>query len=1042
MKKQINPTIKAHLIRSAFYVLLLLAVCVIPFALAQRNTGGKNTASKNTASKNAVGRATSRVAPARTTFGRNDPRAKGKSKSASSTRFSNAQGAVPRPVVNGPAGGAACWYDFTVGTDTFVPGVDDIGLNCDDCGLDVALPFPVTLYGQSFSTAHVGSNGHCTFGTSNDSFAITCPPPFGVGGTTEVLAPYWGDQTAFEPNGVFTTTTGSAPNRIFYIEWRTVYFGSPDALNYEIAFFENATPPFEYIYNTINPASTGNDSQLVVGQKFDENCFTMFGCDTTGGGSPPVSSGQALIAIAAATPTPTPPPQCSPWATASPYPSTIVRYGFVQTDTDFYVFGGVSDGSQVPNVNSYNLATGTWTSHSPMPFTSEAPTCSLDASSGLVYCAQGDTGDGFASYNIATDTWTPLASDPFATDHYGSASGFFNGKVFVAGGTTGETSAVDVYDVATDTWSSGTAAPDVFLLAGYQQVGQFLYVIGGFTLASPTTNLHTSYRLDMSSAPGTWDTGPGFTGGRADFGLAYDASQNKLYAMGGDADGGGFFDSTNLVDELDLSGWPGGTWTSSTPNLPSPNRQANQAGFYGGGNIWSVGGLDGSTFTFLSDVLARPSCAGGGGGPCTLQPWQIVANYPNTLESAAICTDGTFAYGAGGTDTSGLATTGFYQYDPNTDSWTTLASLPQPIRDARAVYAANTNSVYVFGGIDNNGLVSNILQVYDVAAGTWSSGANMPAERFFPATGYYDATGLIYVGGGLDGSFLETGTTWIYDPVANTWDSSTGAPMPVAMGGSAVSVVGQNMYLQGSFGTGATNLNYSYDFVANAWTQKANMPAAVYEGAGAAIGTNTYVVGGGDPALAPGSVKAQGKASKVRTRSITRPDTSFNTTYVYDTVADSWTTGPNTNVAHSFTGGTAVGNKLLVMCGFDGVTGDTNTVEESICGPGGGTPTPTPTATPTPTPGGTCPPVITESTSQEIVTGNSVACNNGVGTTENHYYRAFNMNTFTGGADYLVTSISFGIELATSGTGTGQPLTVNLYANHGSHFPQAIGSRT
>ena len=37
MKKQINPTIKAHLIRSAFYLLLLVAVCAIPFALAQRN---------------------------------------------------------------------------------------------------------------------------------------------------------------------------------------------------------------------------------------------------------------------------------------------------------------------------------------------------------------------------------------------------------------------------------------------------------------------------------------------------------------------------------------------------------------------------------------------------------------------------------------------------------------------------------------------------------------------------------------------------------------------------------------------------------------------------------------------------------------------------------------------------------------------------------------------------------------------------------------------------------------------------------------------
>ena len=39
MKKQTNPDIKAHLLRSAFYVLLLVAICVIPFALAQRGAG-------------------------------------------------------------------------------------------------------------------------------------------------------------------------------------------------------------------------------------------------------------------------------------------------------------------------------------------------------------------------------------------------------------------------------------------------------------------------------------------------------------------------------------------------------------------------------------------------------------------------------------------------------------------------------------------------------------------------------------------------------------------------------------------------------------------------------------------------------------------------------------------------------------------------------------------------------------------------------------------------------------------------------------------
>src|ERR1043166_492355 len=50
MKKQINPTIKAHLIRGGFYLLLLIAVCAIPFALAQRNAAtrsGANAAGKS-----------------------------------------------------------------------------------------------------------------------------------------------------------------------------------------------------------------------------------------------------------------------------------------------------------------------------------------------------------------------------------------------------------------------------------------------------------------------------------------------------------------------------------------------------------------------------------------------------------------------------------------------------------------------------------------------------------------------------------------------------------------------------------------------------------------------------------------------------------------------------------------------------------------------------------------------------------------------------------------------------------------------------------
>ena len=50
----------------------------------------------------------------------------------------------------------------------------------------------------------------------------------------------------------------------------------------------------------------------------------------------------------------------------------------------------------------------------------------------------------------------------------------------------------------------------------------------------------------------------------------------------------------------------------SPPNLILPNRQANQAGFYGSGQIWSVGGMVGQTFQFLAEVQRRSN----GGGPC------------------------------------------------------------------------------------------------------------------------------------------------------------------------------------------------------------------------------------------------------------------------------------------------------------------------------------------------------------------------------------------------------------------------------------------
>src|SRR6476620_5156341 len=51
MKNQIHRTIKAHLLRGAFYLLLLLAACAIPFALAQRNVATQGKAKPSPASE-------------------------------------------------------------------------------------------------------------------------------------------------------------------------------------------------------------------------------------------------------------------------------------------------------------------------------------------------------------------------------------------------------------------------------------------------------------------------------------------------------------------------------------------------------------------------------------------------------------------------------------------------------------------------------------------------------------------------------------------------------------------------------------------------------------------------------------------------------------------------------------------------------------------------------------------------------------------------------------------------------------------------------
>src|SRR6516162_1866279 len=113
-------------------------------------------------------------------------------------------------------------YTITSITQAIVPGVTDTGNHCDDCTTTISLPFPYTLYDQTFTSVNVDSNGTLQFGSNLSVFTNTCLPS-----TSHLytIFPYWDDlYTLLSGFGIFTTVEGSAPNRIFDIEWRDQYF--------------------------------------------------------------------------------------------------------------------------------------------------------------------------------------------------------------------------------------------------------------------------------------------------------------------------------------------------------------------------------------------------------------------------------------------------------------------------------------------------------------------------------------------------------------------------------------------------------------------------------------------------------------------------------------------------------------------------------------------------------------------------------------------------------------------------------------------------
>ncbi|HKP53127.1 MAG TPA: S-layer homology domain-containing protein [Chloroflexia bacterium] len=188
-------------------------------------------------------------------------------------------------------------YAVTAGA-TIVPGTTDIGNHTDDGVTFITLPFPVTLYGATYTGVNLGANGNAQFVSTNEEFENVCLPFAEMGPT---IFAYWEDLTTEGTNctggcGIYTSISGSAPNRIFNIEWRTFYFSEPGNAYFEIRLYE-ATSNFDIILGTLNTTATST-----IGVQDGAGGFVQYRCNT----APPTNSRIAFSAISGTCSSPTP----------------------------------------------------------------------------------------------------------------------------------------------------------------------------------------------------------------------------------------------------------------------------------------------------------------------------------------------------------------------------------------------------------------------------------------------------------------------------------------------------------------------------------------------------------------------------------------------------------------------------------------------------------------------------------------------------------------------------------------------------------------
>ena len=99
---------------------------------------------------------------------------------------------------------------------SIVPGTNDTGNHTDDGVTAINLPFSMTLYGQAYGSVNASSNGNLQFIYANTSNSGSCLPAPNFDAT--IFGLWAALRTDCTDCGIFTSTSGVEPNRIFNID--------------------------------------------------------------------------------------------------------------------------------------------------------------------------------------------------------------------------------------------------------------------------------------------------------------------------------------------------------------------------------------------------------------------------------------------------------------------------------------------------------------------------------------------------------------------------------------------------------------------------------------------------------------------------------------------------------------------------------------------------------------------------------------------------------------------------------------------------------